>query len=197
MIAYLLTCLLSAVCFISLVQTPILYALDSQERTSALEKRQQLLARFCIGICPKGPIGTEDIKDGAITNPKIADGAVTNEKIADGSITGNKIEGVEKLIFADCGRFEDITLAPGGRIIGICDIPGIDAGDRVTATLNPITPRQGSFCFGVIDAEVRSTDGVGGDIRALITVNNECDVTTTESFTFALIIFKPISLNFP
>jgi hypothetical protein len=49
------------------------------DRLSALEKRQQLPDRFCIDICLKGPIGTDDIKDDAITNPKIADKAVTNE----------------------------------------------------------------------------------------------------------------------
>ena len=64
-----------------------------------------------------------------------------------------------------CGTFEDITLDPGKRHLGICDIPGVEAGDRVVATLNPIIPRQGSFCFGIVDSEVRSTDGVGGEIR--------------------------------
>ncbi|MGI0045252.1 MAG: hypothetical protein ACRD47_16220 [Nitrososphaeraceae archaeon] len=183
---------LAVLSLLALMQLPPVYAIDASERESNIEKRLEFLDRFCIGICPKGPIGTDDIEDGAVTNPKLADGAVTNEKITDGAITGDKIQGVEKLIFTDCGRFEDITLEPGERHIGICDVPGIEAGDRVVTTLNPIIPRQGSFCFGVIDSEARSTDGVGGDSRVLVTFNNECVVTTTESFTFALIVYKSV-----
>lgn len=52
-------------CSLGLVHLPITYAVNESDRTSAIEKRQQFLDRFCIGICPKGPIGTEDIKDGA------------------------------------------------------------------------------------------------------------------------------------
>jgi len=169
---------------------PSIYAIDESESTSAIESRQKFFDQYCIGICPKGPIGTEDIENEAVTNSKLADNAVTNEKIADGAITGNKVHGVEKLMFTGCGTFEDITLDPGERHTGTCNIPGVEAGDRVVSTLNPIIPRQGSFCFGVIDSEARSTDGVGGEIRVISTFKNECDHTTTESFTISLIIYK-------
>lgn len=39
-----------------------------------------------------GPIGTDDIEDDAVTQPKIADGAVTAEKLADGTVTYDKID---------------------------------------------------------------------------------------------------------
>ena len=39
-----------------------------------------------------GPIGTDDIEDDAVTQPKIADGAVTAEKLADGAVTYDKID---------------------------------------------------------------------------------------------------------
>jgi hypothetical protein len=137
---------------------------------------------------PTGPVGTGDIEDGAVTNPKLADNSVSTDKIVDGAITGSKIEGIDKLIFVECGSFEDITREPGTRMIGVCDAPGIEVGDKVVATLNPIQPTVGG-CFGVIDSRVRET---GVSLRVDTTINNECDFTATESFTIGMIIYQTI-----
>ena len=85
-------------------------------------------------------------------------------------------------------------MEPGERHIGICDVPGIEVGDRVVATLNPITPRQGSFCFAVVDSEDRSSEVVGGDLRVLTTFNNEQQVVIMK-FKELSILTKEFDIN--
>lgn len=43
---------------------------------------------------PAGCVQTNEISDGAVTEPKLANGAVTNVKLADGAVTDAKILGV-------------------------------------------------------------------------------------------------------
>jgi hypothetical protein len=172
-----------------------IYAIGTSERTSAIESRLRFLDEHCIGICPKGPIETgpietEDIENGAVTNPKIADNAVTNEKIAEGVITGSKIQGLDKLIFVECGIFDHpITLEPSRSMGAVCDAPGIEVGDKIVATLNPIQPTAYG-CFEVTDSQVGET-GIG--LRPFATITNGCDHKATESFTLGMIIYKTVT----
>lgn len=84
---------------------------------------------------------------------------------------------------------------PGERIIGLClPPPGIEIGDKVVTTLNPIrsppNPTVHSFCFGVVDSEVREHSEFG--LRVFVTFNNECDFTATETFTVGMIVYQTI-----
>lgn len=73
-------------------------------------------------------------------------------------------------------------------MIGVCDASGIEVGDRIVATLNPIQPTAYG-CFEVIDSQVKET-GVGS--RLYTTINNECDFTATESFTIGMIVYQTV-----
>jgi hypothetical protein len=126
--------------FISLVliSPSFIYGIDASERTSAIEERQRLLDRFCIGICPKGPIGTNDIQDGAVTTPKLADKAVTGDKIEDNTISGIKIYGLSKLIFSTCTIIIP-ELAPGQAQSLSCNAPsGAESGDKAIGNLQQV-----------------------------------------------------------
>jgi hypothetical protein len=107
--------------------------------------------------------GTNDIKDGSVTNSKIASSAVTKSKLASNSVHGGKItdgtvsaadlrpdsvgaseiKGVTKLIFAECSITDNTARPLGGFWNYPCDTGGatIDDGDRVLATNN------GNLCY--------------------------------------------------
>ena len=81
-------------------------------------------------------MGSDDIEDGAVINPKLADSAVTTDKVDDGAITAKKINSLEKLFFGSCSGILP-PIEPEGTTweLLICDVPaGAEVGDRVVAS---------------------------------------------------------------
>jgi hypothetical protein len=171
---------------LALMQLPFIYAVDASERGSTIEKRQEILDKYCIGICPKGPIGTDDIKDGAVTNPKLADNAVTADKIEDNTITGSKISGLEKLLYSSCTI--NIPSIEEAESIACLAPNGAEGGDKVIASLQqvPCCPAPVYVGAAVFQSSVNGLVWVGFGF-----VNSNEDIPTSPGeVTISFMIFK-------
>lgn len=162
------------------------YGVKSSDRDSLIEKRHDFLDRYCIGICPKGSIGTNDLKDGAVTNPKLADNAITADKIEDNTITGNKISGLEKLLYSSCTI--NIPSIEEAESIACLAPDGAANGDKVIASLQqvPCCPAPVYVGAAVFQSSLNGLVYVGFGF-----VNSNEDVPTSPGqVTISFTIFK-------
>ena len=141
--------------------------------------------------------GTNDIKDGSITNAKIATSAVTKSKLASNSVDGGKIsdgtisaadlgpdsvgaseiKGVTKLRFATCSTSSTFVSANAVFFLA-CSLPGVVPTDHIVGS------QDSNFCFAI-------TDVVAGTDRVSFFLHNACQSTVNiGTLTFKLVIFQ-------
>ena len=111
-----------------------------------------------------GQIMTVDLAQASVTNGKIKDGEVRAEEIATDAVGASELQGVTKLIFADC----NVPASTGGSGQGIqqtlyCPVAGVDPEDEVIVTDHQFD------CFPILSAYVADTS------RVALVFGNICD----------------------
>jgi hypothetical protein len=99
------------------------------------------------------------VKDGDIKAAEIAANAVGASEIAPDAVGASEIQGVTKLIFAQCvlsATEKDTSVAPNSDLIKNCNISGVDTDDTAVATLNFV----GISCFEIVRAIPQDTNVV-------------------------------------
>jgi hypothetical protein len=101
-----------------------------------------------------GEVKTADLASNAVTAAKIKDAEVKAAEIATDAVGAAEIQGVTKLIFAQCeaDSTEGITTVSPGSKVGIaCTINGVDGDDSAVADKN-----LDASCFDVDSADTRT-----------------------------------------
>ena len=111
-----------------------------------------------------GEVKTDDIAVSAVGSARIKDNDVKAQDLAPDSVGGSELQGVAKLLFAQCNTSDVVGLPAldGGFIITRCSVSGADTDDSVIATLNGGTS---DFCFDAGRAYVESSNVVAVMIR--------------------------------
>ncbi|HEV8386823.1 MAG TPA: hypothetical protein VGQ03_04295 [Nitrososphaera sp.] len=110
-------------------------------------------------------IKSSDLASAAVLNVNLATAAVTSIKIADDSVLAvdiapdavgaSELQGVSKLIFAECSTTSNSPTSGDAGIGFGCTVSGADTDDHVIATKN-----DGNQCFAVTLADVTSANTV-------------------------------------
>ena len=129
-----------------------------------------------------GEVKTADLGSNAVTAPKIKDGEVKAAEIATDAVGAAELQGVTKLIFAQCKADSDegsINQGPGFFVIVDCAISGVDADDSATANRN-----SGNFCYDVNTVYTKA-----GEVS--IWLLNECEFNAMlgTGAEFAVIVY--------
>lgn len=128
-----------------------------------------------------GEVKTPDLANNAVTAAKIKDGEVKAAEIATDAVGASEIQGVTKLIFAQCRANNSVANTPvdaGKQIAVPCSIGGVDIDDSAVVTMN-----TGVVCFDIMKSEV-NISGV------LIILENECGTTVSLSNAqFGVIVY--------
>lgn len=93
-----------------------------------------------------GEVKTDDIAPSAIGSLRIKDNDVKAQDIAIDAVGASELQGVTKLIFADCLASYS-GLAAGTGTIFDCNVPGAATGDKAIALTN-----TGIACNGITQA---------------------------------------------
>jgi len=115
-------------------------------------------------IC-NGCVGTTDLAGNSVTAAKIKDAEVKAAEIAADAVGASEIQGVTKLIFAQCSPTatqKSATTPPQTGFAVQCSVSGSDSDDSASATLNDT-----SHCFRVASADPANN-------LVNVTVKNEC-----------------------
>ena len=115
-------------------------------------------------IC-SGCVGTSDLAGNSVTAAKIKDAEVKAAEIAADAVGASEIQGVTKLIFAQCSPTatqKSATTPPQTGFAVQCSVSGSDSDDSASATLNDT-----SHCFRVASADPANN-------LVNVTVKNEC-----------------------
>jgi hypothetical protein len=130
------------------------------------EVKRADIANGAVGTTKLGAnaVRTSNVGNDAITNSKIINNAVTTSKILDGevgaadigddAVGAGELQGVTKLIFAECTYSFISEVNPGSVQTESCSVTGVDSDDNVVATL-----KDSVDCF-VLEKVSTSTDMV-------------------------------------
>ena len=132
-----------------------------------------------------GEVKTADIGNGQVTAPKIKDGEVKAAEIATDAVGGAELQGVTKLIFAECSVTLSNPIPADSGISGIgCNAPGASQGNSAVATIDS----GGNGCMTVTKAVpgyLGTADKVFYDLR------NTCPTAQTPgTLTVGIIVFN-------
>ncbi|HKU48489.1 MAG TPA: hypothetical protein VJP79_00940 [Nitrososphaera sp.] len=131
---------------------------------------QAIAAVIATDVQCTGCVGTSDVAGNAITAAKIKDGEVKAAEIATDAVGAAELQGVTKLIFAQCraDSAEATKVVNAGQQTTVsCSISGVDFDDSAIVTMN-----TGVVCFDIMKAAV-STSGV------LLHLENECPTSAS------------------
>ena len=111
-----------------------------------------------------GEVKTEDIALSAIGSARIKDNDVKAQDIAPDAVGASELQGVSKLIFAQCGTSSIVgqKALEGGLIIARCTVNGADTDDSVLASMGGGFT---DFCFDTGRAYVESSNTVAVWLR--------------------------------
>ena len=111
-----------------------------------------------------GEVKTEDIALSAIGSARIKDNDVKAQDIATDAVGAAELQGVTKLIFAQCGTSSVVgqKALEGGLIIARCTVNGADTDDSVLASMGGGFT---DFCFDTGRAYVESSNTVAVWLR--------------------------------
>jgi hypothetical protein len=87
-----------------------------------------------------GEVKTDDIAPGAVGSLRIKDNDVKAQDIAPDAVGASELQGVSKLIFAECNRAVNTAVTTG--IFVTCPVPGAAPGDNVL-----VTQKSPNSCF--------------------------------------------------
>jgi hypothetical protein len=129
-----------------------------------------------------GEVKSSDLGSNAVTAAKIKDGEVKAAEIATDAVGGAELQGVTKLLFADCKSTsqEGSVLVPSlGTTTVACSINGVDSDDSAFAVKN-----SGSYCMEIVTIDT-ATNAVN------LTLRNQCSVAATlgEGAEFSIIVY--------
>jgi hypothetical protein len=129
-----------------------------------------------------GEVKTADLANNAVTAAKVKDGEIKAAEIATDAVGAAELQGVTKLLFAECSTSDFIgyTISAGGILGGDCKISGVDANDSIIATKNG----SANYCFDVVG-------GIPSNGAAMIELRNNCSVNRTfaSGNTIAIIVY--------
>ena len=129
-----------------------------------------------------GEVKAADLANNAVTAGKIKDGEVKAAEIAPDSVGASEIQGVSKLLFAECkvSSSEASTLrAPGAIAVIFCSISGVDNDDNAIASLEEGV----SSCFAV-ESTLTASDLVRVNLRNNCNSNEIVSLTTIGIIVF-------------
>ena len=142
-----------------------------------------------------------DIGTNAVRSQELASNGVTDRDIAEDAVGARVLKGVDELIFATCEwTFSD----PRGLIASVrytahCPVPGVEADDRVIATIHEQNVRSGghppdefpgqSNTLWVIGARVNESLEATVDIS--VTPHTDSDVDVQYRVSFNLMVYRP------
>jgi hypothetical protein len=115
-----------------------------------------------------GQVTTNDIAPSAIGSLRIKDNDVKAQDIAPDAVGASELQGVTKLIFAEC-LASYAGLSEGGGAIFDCSVPGAAAGDKAIALTN-----TGIACNSITQAFVM-------DDKVRLLFRNHCTGGTASS----------------
>ncbi|HKX82412.1 MAG TPA: hypothetical protein VJL54_09175 [Nitrososphaera sp.] len=132
-------------------------------------------------ICT-GCVGTSDLAGNAVTAGKIKDNEVKAAEIATDAVGAAELQGVTKLMFAQCilnNAEQNMLLGEGAGFAKSCQVNGVDGDDTAVATVT-----AGGSCIGVTRADAL-TNSVSVFIR------NMCisDTIPEPGAAIAIIVF--------
>lgn len=142
-----------------------------------------------------------DIGTNAVKSQEFASNAVTAQDIAEDAVRARELKGVDELIFATCEwTFSDPRgLIPSVRYTAHCIVPGVEADDRVIATIheqdqrccgNPPDEFPQNNTLWVIAARVNDSPQDTIDISVI--QHADFDVDVQQRVSFNVIIYRPI-----
>jgi hypothetical protein len=137
-----------------------------------------------------GQVKSVDILDGGITAADmggssvagfhIVPGAVSSIHIADDAVGASELDGVTKLIFAECTGSSNVGVAQGNGLAFQCSVPGAALGDKVVASQNPAA----QACFAITLVNIVTADSVQ------VIIKNVCTTAAIPgAMAFSIIVF--------
>jgi len=126
-------------------------------------------------------VGSSDIINESILSEDIKNSQVKASDIATDAVGAAELQGVTKLIFAQCkaDNTEATTPIDAGKHLGVdCSISGVDSDDSAIVSMN-----SGVVCFDITKSEVSS-------FGVLVILENECGSTVSLSAAqFGVIVY--------
>jgi hypothetical protein len=129
-----------------------------------------------------GQVKTADLAANAVTAAKVKDGEIKAAEIATDAVGAAELQGVTKLLFAQCKPTNSKDLVIGNQVVleMSCSVSGADTDDTVMATLN-----TDNACLSAAQAWVHSS----GMVK--VGVKNDCTFASTwpSGTTIAVIVY--------